>query len=1067
MYSNVITQRAIESALQKGIIPSPPIYHSRAEIELMVQHLDSLYDFEKDSWTRPLTPDEVKWIRHERFLCRVDFRYFLNYCWIKSAEDLPIRFFIWVSQLILLDIISENELEGISIELMILKARQLGISRLVSLLLIHRCLNYSNLNAALASSTPDKTGKLANMIEFTMDHLPHWLKSGLVADRHATKQTGGIWREWTTGTTLTLQHGAMLTGIARGETPTVNWLSEVSEYSNADEIDSSLFRAVHQSRRVMTILESTANGTEGWWHDTWQVSKEGWPARRSRLRPVFLPWFAGGLYPTPDFLRRSPIPLDYRPAAFVLEHARRAQEYVQSDLLLSKHLGKGWKMPVEQQWFYEVERSEAERKDRLSLFLQEMCLVGSTRISTELGIIRMDEAVEAVQCESGRILKYLQRGTKPTFIVETEDGRQIRGTSDHLVKVLPDSWKEIGELKAGDKLKLLPPMFAEQEDVVEWDWLPSTKAFVQITPQVGRFLGYFMGDGSCDGNSVDISVDSKDTDVVSDVEETLDYMVGTHRPPKRIGQMYRIYSTFTKWPELLWALGCLQERTPRGHKRFVRVPECIFRSPRIVVREFISALFECDGHAYKDAARANMFSKHLEFVRDVQLLLLGFGIRARISPNQTKKMNGKVYEGRTLSISAAYVNTFYEEIGFISSRKHNSGMRRTVTDRRGGIIEGMEDRVKSVIPTGLSEEVFDISVESTHKFSANGLEVHNCASDVEAFQNTDRSVFGPEVITHYRDRVRIPLGVYGLLGPDHIMPYRIQPHVSMIDPNLPRVPVKYSWGQTPVAFELVPLRWQGYSTDSGQDKIYIWEWPERGEIYALGVDTAEGVGKDNSVIEGLRKGSSWRPAAQVCEFASGKLNAIDLVPYVQALAALYSVSDYSKNPEVDDASSTFLRQCRLAIECKGMGDQTQNKLHLNGWSNFHPWLRTDKREIDQSNYRTIGIFTTEWFREIIIAHMNQMLRDNEIDIRSPFFVREMEKLVDNGIRIEGHPDDRFFGLGFATISLYQFERERPVATAPPPRPDGALERKYATYPKSAQELVGGQDAIFSEERRLY
>lgn len=715
MYHRDIVSRKINFALEKKLIPHPPVWHSRAEIESTISHLSALWDAEQEKWVRPLAPDEIKFIKNERFLCKTDFSYFLLYCWIKSAEDIPVRFSMWPSQKILLDIIAENELEGISIELMVLKARQLGISRFISLLLTHRALFFSNLNMGMASSTPDKTGKLANMLEFTMDHIPHWLKPSMTADRHSAKQTAGIWREWDSGTTLTLQHGAMMTGIARGETPTINWLSEVSEAQNADEIDASLFPAVHQSPRVMTLLESTANGTEGWWHDTWYISKEGWPERRSRLRPVFLPYFVGGLYPTPAFLKRSPVPPNYRPPLHVLEHARACERYVQSDSLLTKYVGSNWTMPIEQQWFYDFTRHQYEAKDRIQLFFQEFC-----------------------------------------------------------------------------------------------------------------------------------------------------------------------------------------------------------------------------------------------------------------------------------------------------------------------------------------------------------------ASDDEAFQATDRSIFGPELIGRYRSNCKLPLGVYGLVGPDHIMPYRLQPHISSIDPNGRRIPIHYEWGQDPVRFELVPLRWSGPNTDSGEDKIYIYEWPEPGEVYALGVDTAEGIGADNSVIEGLRKGNSWRPAAQVCEFATGKLNAIDLVPYVQALAAFYSVPFHDKN----GIEEPFRKQCRLAIEIKGQGDQTQTKLQLNGWSNFHPWIRPAKREIDQSRYNDIGIATVEWFRDSIITLMNQMLRDNELDIRSPHFVYEMSKLVQkvrsSGFaRIEGNPDDRFFALGFAVITLYQWERNRPVATAPPPRPSGTEERKFPTYPMTAQERIGGQDAIFSDERRLY
>src|SRR5207244_8360484 len=122
---------------------------------------------------------------------------------------------------------------------------------------------------------------------------------------------------------------------------------------------------------------------------------------------------------------------------------------------------------------------------------------------------------------------------------------------------------------------------------------------------------------------------------------------------------------------------------------------------------------------------------------------------------------------------------------------------------------------------------------------------------------------------------------------------------------------------------------------------------------------------------------------QCAEFASDKLNALDLTPYCMAVSALYSV----RQPQLD---SEFRVQCRTAIECKGKGDLTQLGMRLDGWRNFHPWQRIDSKKLDPSQFNKIGIFTNEWFRASIQEYLMKMLRDMEIDIRSPYLVQEMQ-----------------------------------------------------------------------------
>lgn len=714
MYHPQVVAAKIERALKAGKIAKAPEYHTPARVNEMIAHLESLINRDDEGrylgMLRPLDAEEIAWVRNERFLCRIDCRYWLSrYVWIKSEEDRVVRFTPWPSQEIYLDVLGEHDLEGIAIMLQDLKARQLGISRVNTLVGLHRIVFYPHVSAVLASSTPDKTRKLAEMFLFPFNRLPWWMIPEI-----AYMQTGDIRvpgslldfaEKWGSG--IDLQHGSQMTGIARGTTPTVAMISELCEFDDGGElIDASLLRAMHDSEKTFMVLESTALGQYNWWHKKWLSSKAGWPERRSRLRPVFLPWFVGGLYPKEVWLRARPVPPNYIPAPWVTEHAERARAFVEANPLLKKHLGAGWQMPIEQMWYYEVERGEAIREGRLSQFLQEMP-----------------------------------------------------------------------------------------------------------------------------------------------------------------------------------------------------------------------------------------------------------------------------------------------------------------------------------------------------------------ASDDEAFQSTNISVFSTEVITHYRDQAsaRNPLGVYGLEGPQNILHPRFQPHHTLIDPNRPPIHVRYDWGTSaPIPFTFRPLRWEGYPTDSGLDKVYIYEMPEGGEIYGFGYDTGDGIEKDRTVVEGLRKGTPWSKAGQIVDFASSKLNALDGLPFLMAIGSLYSVRN-------DEGVRV---QPRMAIECKGNGDQTQLKLQLQGWHNFHPWQKPDNRRIERNKYHKIGIFTNTWFRTGMLEYLIKMLRDDELDIASPFFVAEMQSLEGDDFRqslkaAHGGHDDRVMALGFVIISLYQYERTREIAKAKaPPKPDYGR-RMYARWSPGAQE----RDDYGSDELR--
>ena len=277
------------------------------------------------------------------------------------------------------------------------------------------------------------------------------------------------------------------------------------------------------------------------------------------------------------------------------------------------------------------------------------------------------------------------------------------------------------------------------------------------------------------------------------------------------------------------------------------------------------------------------------------------------------------------------------------------------------------------------------------------------ADDLEAFMASGEAVFDVDTISSYNSSCQEPVGVFGLRAPANIFPGRLQPDERDRDPNRRIIEVG--------PYQLVPVRWEGYQTSSVDNRILIYEWPEEGRTYGFGVDTADGVGMDNTVIEGLRMGDLERPDGQILEFASNYVNALDLAPILHCVGLFYQ--------------GGRARQPKIAIETGLNGELTQLELRKFGWANFHEWVRYDRRKLERTGSR-IGFVTNRWSRPMLIDLLVKALRDGEIEINSPEFVREMQALHRDenvqALRAEsGQKDDRFMAFGIIYLSLHILE----------------------------------------------
>lgn len=478
-----------------------------------------------------------------------------------------------------------------------------------------------------------------------------------------------------------------------------------TELITAQEIVLGTAQQVPQGRG-MIFIESTANGLGNYYQKTWEQASRG----ESAYKPRFFGWE------------------EFYPKAWI-----------------------------------EEKRKEFPNE---AMFMQEYprCVTGETRFSSKrTGIIKFSE-VEGAEV-----------GISETLTLKTEHGRTISTTPNHLFMTPSGEWERMVNLQTGDKISLLPPVFSESYQNISLDLgLPVLKKVLKIDEDLALFLGFYMGDGSLhkgkkgSGYTLSIVFDAKDVKSIETCERLLVKLFG--RFTKRVvgnkkgGVELRVSSKYLG--EFADSLGLIY-RNDKGKgniKRLVHVPDFILKSPKSVIKNFLQGLFDADGFSAYNSPRIVFFSKHEEFIRDIQLLLLGFGATSKINITTKKAGDGHLYTGRELVLRKLETEKFMKEIGFVSERKNDRWNNRIIkTKNQQNVLPILfEDTVKTV-EKGIKQMVYDKEIIPEHYYSANGIYVHN--SPEEAFISTGTPYFDNQILAAMHKAAPEPI-LQGKFAPD-------------------------------------------------------------------------------------------------------------------------------------------------------------------------------------------------------------------------------------------------------------------------------------------------------------
>ena len=226
---------------------------------------------------------------------------------------------------------------------------------------------------------------------------------------------------------------------------------------------------------------------------------------------------------------------------------------------------------------------------------------------------------------------------------------------------------------------------------------------------LGTFLGYLIGDGHISRKKREIGFTTADQEALATFADLALQLFGVYPTIRWDDGRYRvIFHSETVSDFLVDGLGLTHGPSAREKK----IPEVIFRSPKPVVRDFLRAYFDCDGYAGEQGVILSTASEGMS--EEVQLLLLNFGILSR-----RRQQTDGVWH---VHVTGASALKFSEEIGFKLTRKTDA-LGLYLQDRRWFKAERWEDEIVS-LEHGRGD-VYDISVEETHRYAAQGFINYN------------------------------------------------------------------------------------------------------------------------------------------------------------------------------------------------------------------------------------------------------------------------------------------------------------------------------------------------------
>jgi stage V sporulation protein R len=450
---------------------------------------------------------------------------------------------------------------------------------------------------------------------------------------------------------------------------------------------------------------------------------------------------------------------------FLAEHAPNLEDWQRDTLLI-----------VREEMLYFVPQMQTK-------VLNEgwACLVGSSLVLTDRGLLRYEALhgslargeTAGVGSGAGRIDRITDRHVRrdaPTVRLRTRRGLVIEGAEEHKLSVGPDRWVALKEVQVGQRIPLsvgdniwpeqlvpielpLPKRLPSVEDVAvaagvgvhtvyrsmsgkttyAADCIASAitstgyqfgaagkpqhkhrlpmLAPSHVTEELAEFLGYLVGDGNIHTTKQAIGYTTGDRELADRYTALVMRLFAIQ--PKVFWDARTASGKGGRWRAVFYSANVLDQLQSLGidlhaKARQKRIPDVVLQSPKSVVSAFLRAYFDCDGCASaKSGVILSTFSDDIALA--LQIVLLNYGILSRRN-------------GPNVHIAGISAALYEQEIGFGLERKRKE-LRSYLNSRRTMKRLAPWDEVVS-IEHGMAD-VYDITVDETHRYVANGMLHHN------------------------------------------------------------------------------------------------------------------------------------------------------------------------------------------------------------------------------------------------------------------------------------------------------------------------------------------------------
>lgn len=205
--------------------------------------------------------------------------------WIRTETGVPILFRPnWAQQ---------NFLEEMSFLNIILKARQLGFTTVITLFMLDACIFNSGVSAGIIADTETKAQEIfRDKIKFAYERMP-----GIVRGAVETTKDSVYGYEFANGSSIHV--GTSMRGLVK-QYLLVSELGKIAAHdpAKANEIKTGSFNTVHAGQFL--FVESTAKGREGLFYDLCNTAQDdkrmGRPITPLTFKFHFYPWYLDERY---------------------------------------------------------------------------------------------------------------------------------------------------------------------------------------------------------------------------------------------------------------------------------------------------------------------------------------------------------------------------------------------------------------------------------------------------------------------------------------------------------------------------------------------------------------------------------------------------------------------------------------------------------------------------------------------------------------------------------------------------------------------------------------------------